>query len=555
MNWKIKTKLKSKEEGDREEEIINALLLNRKISIKEKEEFLNPIHPFKIPAGSFFSESQIKKAISRIKKAIKDKEKIIVYGDYDADGVCATAIIWETLAFLGADVMPFIPSREDGYGLKNEKIRKLSKEEVSLIITVDQGIVHGAQVDFAKKKKIDVIITDHHEKDEKLPKAFAIVHTTKLAGAGVAWFLAREILKAFKVEREEDYLLDLASIGTITDMVSLIHANRSIAAHGIKFLKSSKRRGLSFLYQRAGIDKNKIQAWEVGFLIGPRINASGRMDDPMDALRLLCTIDPKRAGVLADKLDESNKERQILTKQTVDHARKLWLKEDEKSSLVFVNDKSYSYGVIGLAASRIKEEFYKPAVILAPRKDYWVASARSIEEFNIIEAIRECSSLIKDHGGHKLAAGFSVSSENLGKVKEKLLKIAKKALSKVELSPTIDVDMEINLSDLNFELIEKISSFEPFGISNSKPVFVLKKLSVLDTRRVGADASHLKLVFSDTGLGKSISGIYFSGAFILDEIDTDKLVDVVFSPTINEFNGKRSLELFVKDIKTNEDKV
>ncbi|MBU1127179.1 MAG: single-stranded-DNA-specific exonuclease RecJ [Patescibacteria group bacterium] len=553
MNWKIKKKLKFKKTADREKEIIDALLSNRGFSSGDEKEFLSPTHPSKILIDSLFSEKEINKAISRIKKAIKNKEKIIVYGDYDTDGICATAIIWETLASLGADVIPFIPSREDGYGLKNEKIKEFSKKGVNLIITVDQGIVHRLQVDFAKKKKIDVIITDHHEKDKELPKAFAVIHTTKLAGAGVAWFLSREILRAFKLERGEDYLLDLAVVGTITDMVPLLYVNRSIAAHGIKALNSSERKGLGFLYQRAGIDKNKIKAWEIGFLIGPRINASGRMSDPMDALRLLCTIDSKRAGVLADKLDKDNKERQVLTKQTVDHARKLWLKEDEKSSLIFIYDKSYSHGVIGLAASRIKDEFYKPAVILAPRKDYWVASARSIEEFNIIDAIRECSGLIKDHGGHKLAAGFSVSSEKLGQVKEKLLKISEKALSEVDLIPTIDVDMEINLSDLSFDLMEKLLLLEPFGVSNLKPVFLLKNLSILDVKRVGADASHLKLVFSDTGLGKSISGIYFSGAFKLAEIDIDKLADVVFNPTINEFNGKRSLELLVKDIRTNED--
>ncbi|HUV42643.1 MAG TPA: single-stranded-DNA-specific exonuclease RecJ [Patescibacteria group bacterium] len=544
MRWKVLARIKSTKSQGRREEIVKALFKNRDLKTKKQQkEFLNPKDPCQLtPQDVGISLVQLNKALKRIKQAIKKKEKVIVYGDYDTDGVCATAIMWETLNKLGLNVLPFIPRREEGYGLKVEVIDQMVKEGVKLIITVDQGIVTYRQVAHAKKTGIDVIITDHHQPGKKRPKARAIIHTTQLAGCGVAWFLAKWLVKKIKVKaRPPD--LDLVTIGTITDMVPLVGLNRSIVKFGLSQVNKTKRAGLLALYQFAGLDKKEIDTYEVGFIIGPRINASGRMDDPMEALRLICTNDENRAISLAQKIDQKNRERQELMKQTTLHARELWLKEDGESPLIFIYHQSYEHGVVGLVASKLKDEFYRPAIILAPRKDRWVGSGRSIEEFNIIEAIRELKDIIGDHGGHRLAAGFDVSQEKLEEAKQRLIEKAEKDLGKKKSGPRIEIEIEVELTDLNLALYQEINKFAPFGMNNSQPVFSSRQVRIANLKRVGADNQHFK--FRVNGF----EVIAFGQGELLPQLSTKQPVDLAYNLFLNQWNGRQQLELRIKDIK------
>ncbi len=544
MRWRILNQIKSKNPKQRREEIIKALFRNRGLRTpKQKKDFLNPKHPYKLtPKDVGISSVQLNKAVKRIKKAIRNKEKVIVYGDYDTDGVCATAIMWETLNKLGLKVMPYIPQREEGYGLKVDAIDQMAKDGVKLIITVDQGIVQNRQVAHARKKKVDVIITDHHPPGKKKPRALAIVHTLELAGSGVAWFFAHWLVKKIK-PKSKIKSLDLATIGTITDMVPLIGPNRSIVKFGLEEVRRTKRVGLISLYQFAGIEKDEIGTYEVGFIIGPRINASGRMDDPMEALRLVCTQDENRAIGLAQKINQKNRERQELMKQTSLHARDLWLKEDGKSALIFVYHDSYEHGVVGLVARYLSDEFYRPAIVLAPRKDHWVASARSIDEFSIVKAIRECADILGDHGGHPKAAGFSIAPERLEEAKKRLIKRAEESLNKAKLMPRIEIDAEVELVDLNLTLYQQLEKFSPFGMNNSQPIFVSRKVKVSNLKRVGADGQHLKLAVNGFG------AIAFGMGELLPELSMAEPVDIAFNLFLNKWNNRKQLELRIKDIK------
>lgn len=544
MRWRILNKTKAENSKQRREKIIKALFRSRGLRTKkQREEFLNPQSPYKLtPKEVGISSVQLTKALKRIKKAIKNKEKVIVYGDYDTDGVCATAIIWETLNKLGAKVMPYIPQREEGYGLKVEVIDQMAKEGVKLIVTVDQGIVHSRQVSHAKKLGIDVVVTDHHQPGKKKPKAAAIIHTVQLAGAGVSWFLANWLVRKINPKRELPGL-DLVTIGTITDMVPLVGPNRSIVKFGLKSVRKTKRVGLLSLYQFAGIAKEKIGTYEVGFIIGPRINASGRMDDPMEALRLVCTRDENRAISLAQKINQKNKERQELMRQTSIHARDLWLKQDGQSALIFVYHQSYEHGVVGLVATRLRDEFYRPAVVLAPRQNGWAASARSIDGFSIVEAIRGVSDVIDEHGGHKMAAGFIVNQKKLKEVKQRLIENAEKSLDKSKLAPKLEVDAEVELTDLNLAFFQELEKFAPFGIGNLQPVFVSRQVRVSNLKTVGAGRQHLKFWVN------GFETIAFGKGELLPQLSSDKPIDIAFNFLLNRWNNREKLELRIKDIK------
>ena len=516
---------------------------------KQRQEFFQPLPPEKISlkqAG--LVPVEVKKAIKRIKKAVRKKEKVIVYGDYDADGVCATALVWETLRICGADVLPFIPTREEGYGLKVDRLSQMAKKGVQLVVTVDQGIVHGRQVAHAKKIGLDIIVTDHHLKGKKKPRAVAVVHTTHLAGVGVAWFLCRKLLKAFGKKKKAS--LDLVAIGTITDMVPLLGVNRSLVKQGLKSLRKTKRIGLDFLYQLANLEKEKIGTYEIGFIIGPRINASGRVKDPMDSLRLLCLKrDEEKALVIAKRLNENNRERQLLTSQAAIDARRRWLDSDEKGELIFVQGESYHEGVIGLVAQKLSREFYRPAIVVSYGKQECRASARSIKEFNIVEAIRTCSDLLVSYGGHPLAAGFTVETKKLTLLKSRLQTLAGEQLKKGQLKPTLKIDTEVALADLTSTLLEKFNRFEPFGIGNPAPVLVSRRVKVMGVRTVGSNGQHLKLQVMAQDSGAAFETIGFGLGDRYSQLSPEKPIDIVYQLTLNEWNGHRSLQLKLKDIK------
>ncbi len=391
--------------------IIDEILKNRGFSQEdERERFLNPVHPTDLtPEEVGIDPKQLDKLQDIIRSAIKENKKIIVYGDYDCDGVCATAIVWEILHNLGGDTMPYIPHRqEEGFGLSKYSLDNIRKEypDSSLLITVDTGITNHEEVRYARDLGFSVIITDHHHAPEELPDADSIIHSTELSGAGIAWMIAHRLDPALARDS-----LDLAALATVADMVPLVGPNRSLVYHGITSLEQSKRPGMDSLMLLAGIDRSSLNTYQVSHIIAPRINAAGRIEHALDALRLLCTTKRDRARNLAKKLEDINRQRQQLTENAVEKAKSLV--SPESSSLLFVADESFHEGVIGLVASRLVNEFSRPAVVVSKGEKISKASARSMPGFSITQAIKDVETFLIDGGGHEMAGGFTARTAQL----------------------------------------------------------------------------------------------------------------------------------------------
>ncbi len=535
-------------------DIVDILLENRGIKTsKEKKEFFNPILPEKITVKSLgLNSKEIDKAIARIKKAIKTKEKVIVYGDYDADGICATAIMWESLHALKLDVLPYIPERfSEGYGLNVESIAKLKKlyPGLKLIITVDHGIVASEKIDVAKDLGIDVIITDHHLPGKLKPKAFATIHTTKIGGAGVSWVLAREIGEAL-VGRQStiDNLLELVAIGTIADQIPLTGSNRSFVKYGLEKLNKTERPGISALIDISGIVKGDIGNYEVGFLIAPRLNAMGRLEHAMESLRLLCTKNESRAAELARTLNRVNLERQKIVEEVVLNARNS-VGDVTLRKVIVIASESYHEGVIGLAAGKLVEEFYRPAIVLSKKGEISKASARSVSGFNIIEAIRKLDDLILEGGGHPMAAGFSIKTALIEDFSKRIDEIAGPLLTEEILARKLRIDMELNFNQINEELVSAIKEFEPTGLGNPGPVFSTDHVEVVEAKLVGRDSKHVKFKLKKEN--KVFDGIAFGAGGIYSKLSSDSKIDIAYSLEENVWNGNKSLQLKIKDLKLN----
>lgn len=535
-NWEVLNKVKTKN-------IADALLKNRGIKTeKEKREFFNPIPPQKLTLKQLgISKLEVGKAIKRIKKALKSKEKVIIYGDYDADGICGTAILWEALYSLGLDVLPYIPERfSEGYGLNAKSVEnlKLKIENLRLIITVDNGIVAKGGLEKANKLGIDVIITDHHQKGKLVPNAYCLIHTTKISGSAVAWVLSREIKK--------NQGLDLVAIGTIADQLPLVGVNRSFAKYGLEELNKTKRSGLLALFEEAGIEAGSIGPYEIGFIIAPRINAMGRLVQAVDSLRLLCTKNKKKAEELAKHIGHVNRERQKIVEKVVLHAREK-LGGEIKDSVIVLAHEEYHEGVIGLAAAKLVEEFYRPVIVFSKKKDISKASARSISGFNIIEAIRKLENLYIEGGGHPIAAGFSIETLKIEEFTRKINEVAQPLLTDDILSRKLKIDLELNFDQLNWQLYNTLESFEPTGLGNPTPTFVSRNVEVAGARVVGRDAKHLKLRLRLNSI--VFDAIAFGFGSLLSSFTPDKPIDIVYTFEDNFWNGSKSLQLKIKDIK------
>jgi single-stranded-DNA-specific exonuclease len=533
---------KNKVEGGK---IIEVLLKNRGIKKeKQKKEFFNPTDPMKISLKSLgISQSEVKKAIVRIKKAKKSGEHVIVYGDYDADGITGTATMWESLHDLGIFVLPHIPERfSEGYGLNLESVKKLKEEDpkLGLIITVDHGITAGEKIGEAKKLGIDMIITDHHQMGKKLPKPLALIYTTKIGGSALSWFFAREFADKFKIEER----LQLAAIGTIADQLPLIGVNRSIVKYGLKILNRTKRPGLLALFEEAGL--NEIGTYEVGFMIAPRINSMGRLKHGLESLRLLCTNNRLKAQQIAANIGRTNTERQKIVDEVVAHARNSY-KDIGQQFVIVLAHESYHEGVIGLAAAKLVEEFYRPAIVLSKKGDIAKASARSISGFNIIEAIRKLDSLYIEGGGHPMAAGFSIETKNIEKFTKEINKIAKKLITKELLQRKVKIDLELKFKEISAELVERVKEFEPAGLGNPSPTFVSRKVEMADVKTVGRDAKHLKLKLRQDE--QAFDSIFFGGGENFSKLNPGSKIDIAYQVEENVWNGYTNIQLKIKDIK------
>lgn len=561
--WNIISKLKSKSKKLKIQDIVNIILKNRNIvTKKEIEEFLHPKLENVTIDYVGINKEQLTKTVKRIQKAIEKKEQMIVFGDYDVDGITGTAILWETLHTAGANVMPYIPHRVDeGYGLSIKGIENVLVKypDIKIIITVDNGIVANEAVEFANSKNIDVIITDHHTIGKELPNAYAIVHTTQLCGAGVAWMLSKEVKsQKSKIKSGETEHLDLIALATVADLVPLTRANRAILKAGLPVLQHTKRVGLLELFLEAGIKPEDIGVYQIGHIIGPRLNAMGRMESAMDSLRLLCTKDRNKARMLAAKLGITNRERQLVTQSAALHAIEHVRSLGTTKNLLFVAHDSYEEGVIGLVAGKLVEEYYRPSIVVSIGEKISKASARSVAGFNIIEFIRMASEHLVNAGGHPMAAGFTVETEKIILLQEALEKIAEETLTEDSLIPVLKIDAEVLLSAVSTDLYDSLQNLGPFGMANPEPTFASRGVEIVESRVIGRDKNHLKLVLSgsrsDSGqarmTGRNIEAIAFGMGEMGQQLKIGQKIDIAYTIDENEWNGRKSLQLKIKDIKT-----
>ncbi len=550
--WEIVAESKNKKSKLKVDEIITILLKNRGIKTpKEIDLFLHPSLKDVTIGSVGIDKKQLEIALKRIAKAILEKEQIIIFGDYDVDGICGSAILWEVLHSLGASVLPYIPHRMDeGYGLSKLGIQNISEKikNIKLIITVDNGIVANEPVEYAKTQGIDVIITDHHVPSVKTPDALAIVHTTKLCGTGVAYLLSKEIKKKQDIKDEErDTHLELVALATVADLVPLTKENRTLVKFGLEYLRETQRPGLKALFKESGLVQNAIGVYEIGHIISPRLNAMGRLEYAIDSLRLLCTKDRLKAMVLADKLGRTNKERQTLTQETALHALTHFRsQEDNVKTLLFIAHDTYQQGVIGLVAGKLVEEFYRPAIVLSKGEKYSKASARSVHGFNIIEFIRSASEFLIDAGGHPMAAGFTVETEKLELLEKEFDRLAKDKLTTDLLTRVLKIDLEIPLSQVTFELYNKLSDLSPFGMANPEPIFVSRRVEVQEIRLVGNDKKHLRLQCRDESF--MLNAIAFGMGEKAKDLKAGDKVDIAYVIALDTWNGNKKLQLKIKDI-------
>jgi single-stranded-DNA-specific exonuclease len=510
------------------------------------------VDPFKIKGMA--------EAVTRIRRAIREGELIAIYGDFDADGVTGTALLAETLSGLGARVVPYIPHRVDeGYGLNGGAVRRLGSRGASLIVTVDCGTRAVDEVDRARKLGLDVIVTDHHALTNQLPAAVAVVNTRRedcsypfkgLSGVGVAFKLAQALLlvneqlplpsqgSSLQIEQ----LLDLVALGTVADLSPLVGENRDLVKKGLVQLALASRPGIKALLQEADVAPGSITAATIGYVLGPRLNAAGRMDHAMLSFRLLTASSPVRARELARMLEERNRVRRETTLSTLQAAR-AQVEEQQDQPLLFAAAHDYHEGVLGLAAQRLCDEFYRPVIVTKLGEEQSVSSARSVDEFNITAALDECASLLKRHGGHARAAGFTVSNENLQALRTKLSQIAAERLAGTELRPTLDIDSEISLGGLKPEHFYLCQQLEPLGRGNPEPLFLSRGVTVRESRVVGD--GHLKLSLSD---GRYVwDGIAFGMGAHLQDVGS--LLDVVYAPQVRTYHNQEQLQLRVEDFR------
>lgn len=538
--------------------IAKQLLFNRGFSkADEAERFLNAEPPkFMNPMGL----KDMDKALERISQAIDEHERIIIYGDYDTDGVTATTILVTTLLALNADVKGFIPNRfDDGYGLSCEAIEELKKNKTNLIITVDCGVRAIEETQFAQDIGVDIIITDHHTVGEKLPPAIAVIDPKRnddtypdknMAGVGVAYKLACAVIDKYKpLSIKKDDLLDLVALGTVADLVPLVDENRYLVKKGLEELRTTKRQGIQALMGIAGIEAKNLTASNISFSIGPRLNAAGRLTSAMEAYKLLMAFDVQEAGEQAIRLDNINRERQKITQDMLELSEKLALERESLDPILFATHKNFNPGVVGLAASRLLDKYYRPAIIGAIEGDTIRASCRSILEFHITDALEACSDILIRYGGHAAASGFSVKKENFPILMERLQIIAKQQLKGIVLKPTILADAEVQLADLRPSLYEFIMRLQPTGYGNLTPSFIVRKLETTRSRTVGKDHAHLKLTLTDGW--ETFEAIAFRQGHWKDNLP--KNIDVLFNFEINEFRGKKTFQLNIKDIQASKE--
>lgn len=547
--------------------LIKRLLASR--GITDEKEIYDFLHPLETKLSSPFVFSDMKKCVERLVTAIDNKEKIVVYGDFDADGVTSTSLLYRTFSHLGADVNYFIPDREkEGHGLDTKALVKImTTVKPKIIITVDCGVSDIDAVNFINSFKIDIIITDHHEAPEELPKAFGIINPkaqnaldenltakeieslTSLAGVGVAFKVAQGLLEHYGKSEYVFDILPYAAVGTVADIVPLIGENRHLVTKGLELISKGRHYGLKRLLESAGYKvENGVTAEQIAFGVAPRINASGRLDTVEEAIKVLLSDNPQEIEMAIISLNEFNKIRQNLCQEMFAQADEMVKREGNKNPAIILFNPEWKVGIVGIVASKLVEKYYKPTFLMTYYEETKQirCSARSIDGVNLYEVINSISDLLDGFGGHAMAAGLAFSPEKtpFKLVKENLNRIIKANTNGKDLKPFINVDLELTPDDVTVDFTEQLSQMEPFGASNPSPVFALKNLKVKQKRLMGENKDHLRLTV--LGSNTEFNCIRW-GAGDISLVTGDPL-DVAFHPQINEYQGNISVQLIVDDI-------
>ncbi|PST73606.1 single-stranded-DNA-specific exonuclease RecJ [Lactococcus garvieae] len=518
--------------------------------IRAEEEIQAYLNPDLQQLHDPFLLHDMEKAVQRILTAIENGQNILIYGDYDADGMTASSVMKSALDELGAEVQVYLPNRfTDGYG-PNLDVYKyfIQNEDIDLIITVDNGVAGHEAIAYAQSQNVDVIVTDHHSMPEVLPEAFAIVHPEHpesnypfkyLAGVGVAFKVATALLDYIPSD-----MLDLVAIGTIADMVSLTDENRILVSHGLKVLANTERAGLMELMRLSGTDFEKVNEETIGFQIAPRLNALGRLDDPNPAIELLTGWDEEVAAEIAQMIDEKNSERKVIVENIFNQA--LTMITDEPIQIL--HHKDWHKGVLGIVAGRLLEQFHKPIIMLAEEEGVLRGSARSIENFNIFEALNEHRELFMAFGGHKQAAGMTFALENVEAIKQVMLDFIQENDIDMSEKSSLEVQGSLQFDEISLETIRSLEKLSPYGMDNPKPHFLLTDYQVEQARSMGKDNSHLKLKLVQNG--QALDAVYFGhGAESLEFEQSD--TELVGTLSSNTWNGTTTVQLMVADARVN----
>jgi len=529
--------------------LIAQLLYNRGVKSEEIEPFLSADRRLE---GNPFLLPDISQAVSRVYKAVLAREKIAVYGDFDVDGVTAIVILVEGLSRLGAEVITYIPDRvNEGHGLKISALEKLHAQGANLVITVDCGVTDLTEVKQAREMGMDMIITDHHIPLGSLPQAVAVIDPKRkdsmypypdLAGAGVAFKFLQALFHKDSREKWLAGLMELVVLATVTDLVTLVGENRYLVKKGLRELNNSSRVGIQEMGKLAGLKPGELDTKDISWVLGPRLNAAGRMDNASTSYQLLTTQSPEEARLLALELERRNAERQKVTKEVLSRAREK-LAAKLHLPVLIDGDESYSIGVIGLVAGKLVDEFYKPAIIISLGPELCQGSCRSIAEFDVTAALGECHNLLTTFGGHPLAAGFTVTRQNLAQLEECITRLATDQLGQLDLRPEIVIDADVPLSTFSGETFNLMQKLSPFGRGNPQPTFLTRQVEVIECRNFGNQGEWLRLKLKQ---GNIIwQAVDFESRRTREEIPS--YMDIVYNLEKSRWNGEDVLSLNLRD--------
>lgn len=533
--------------------LVSTLLVNRGLEdpVEARAFLFNENQEFHDP----FLLKDMDIAVDRIKKAINNNEPILIFGDYDADGVTSTTVMMKTLNKLGANVQYYIPNRfTEGYGPNEGAFRYAGETGIKVIITVDTGIAALNEAKVAKELGMDLIITDHHEPGPELPDAYAIIHPklpdspypfTELAGVGVAFKLAHALLG-----ETPESLLPFVTVGTIADLVPLRGENRLIVQKGLQILKSTDNLGLKALFNKAGVDQVAVNEETIGFAIGPRINAAGRLDSAEPAVQLLLADNMEEAEFLAEEIEQMNTDRKELVNRMTEEAIQIVEQQFplEENTCLVLGKEHWNPGVIGIVASKLVEKYYRPTIVFSYDIENGTAkgSARSITGFDLFKNLSSCKDILPHFGGHTMAAGMTLNLKDVDELRIRLNELAVQQLQAKDLIPITYIDAEVNVADVHLEAIDEMNRLAPYGTENPKPKVMIKEVNVADIRKIGSDQNHLKLTLEDAGV--SLDGVGFGLGMVFDHISPAAKLSVTGELSINEWNNRKKPQIFLQDL-------